>query len=578
MSEFANETIARTPYGDLVIGQIPRLLSHIDRNPYSPTYGCGDRAFWHYRTMIDYAAPLHQEVALTLAIAWQQKRDANPYWQSESLRETACAAMRFWSTLQHADGSFPEFYPGERSFVATAFTAYSISEALLRLGEQVVEEDRLLVLAALARAAEWLHRHRDIIVVNHTAGAIAMLQNMRRLTGEDRYVEYREAKVEDLLSHQHEEGWFYEYGGADPAYLSLAVDYLAKDYRHSRDERLGQALHRALDFMRYFQHPDGSFGGEYGSRNAKYLMPHGLELLAAESPAAAQLAANHADCLARGTVVNPATMDDRYTAFFLNKYSEAWADYQESAAPVPEPQCPHRLFAGAGLLVRSGPSSYTVVGLSKHGILKSYATSPEPKALYSDTGYFAEFTDGTIGTTQWLDLEADYRLREEGELLQIDIAGQMARFNYSLPLVRYLVPFRLFLKLFGSFGRLMDYFGKKVIHRMIIARQPQPLHFERNVRLGPEEMLVTDRLRLVGSKRLARLGRSAEATAIHVASSRYAQAVDSSVGGRWDAPNEYIESLNQGRVLEVVSTVEFSGHRANSVQHQIEDAKEVAVA
>ena len=319
MPYFADKKIERTPYGDLVIGQIPRLLSQIDRNPYSPTYGCGDRAFWHYRTMTDYAAPLHQEVALTLAIAWQQKRDANPYWQSEQLRETACAAMRFRSKLQHKDGSFAEFYPGERSFVATAFTSYAVSEALLRLGDGVGDEDRSALLTALSRAAKWLHRHRDIIVVNHTAGAIAMLQNMRILTGDGLYDEYREAKVEDLLSYQHEEGWFYEYGGADPGYLSLAVDYLAKDYRHSRDARLRDALHRALDFMRYFYHPDGSFGGEYGSRNAKYLMPHGLQLMAAESPAAAQLAATHIRGLVAGTVVNPATMDDRYNAFFLNK-------------------------------------------------------------------------------------------------------------------------------------------------------------------------------------------------------------------------------------------------------------------
>ena len=57
------------PYGDLVLAKIPQLLSSVDRNPYSPTYGCADRAFWHYRTMVDYAAPIHQEIALTLAIA-----------------------------------------------------------------------------------------------------------------------------------------------------------------------------------------------------------------------------------------------------------------------------------------------------------------------------------------------------------------------------------------------------------------------------------------------------------------------------------------------------------------------------
>ena len=194
-------------YQKLVLGVVPQVLSSVDGNPHSPTYGCFDRAFWHYRTMTDYAAPIHQEGVLTLAIVVEQEDDGNPYFGSQHLFDLCVAGMQFWCQLQRRDGSFDEFYPYERSFVATAFTAYAISETLRRLEARIHEDARDQIIAALSGACDWLNAHRDVVVVNHTAGAIAAMQNVHLLTGERRFADYREAKIEDLLQHQHEEGW-----------------------------------------------------------------------------------------------------------------------------------------------------------------------------------------------------------------------------------------------------------------------------------------------------------------------------------------------------------------------------------
>ena len=32
-----------------IVEQIPRLLTQVDRNPHSPTYGSCCRNYWHYR-------------------------------------------------------------------------------------------------------------------------------------------------------------------------------------------------------------------------------------------------------------------------------------------------------------------------------------------------------------------------------------------------------------------------------------------------------------------------------------------------------------------------------------------------
>lgn len=544
-----------SPYGKLVRGCLPRLLSMVDRNPCSPTYGCFDRGYWHYRTLTDFAAPLHQEDALTLVISAQQAPEERG---AAELVELARAALAFWCTLQRRDGSFDEFYPYERSFVATAFTAYAISETLLKLGPEAGTELWSRVGKALERAGHWLGRHQDVVVVNHTAGAIAALQNIHRLSGDPCFARYRAAKVEELLAHQHPEGWFYEYGGADPAYLSLAVDYLAKDYRHSGDERVGAALCRALDFMVWFLHPDGSYGGEYGSRNAKYLMPHGLELMAGQSAAARYLLRGLYRALQQGKVVSPALMDDRYTGFFLNKYAEAWADHQPLTGTEAEgAPTGTRIFPGAGLAVVRGPCAHTVVGLSKHGVIKSYTRGVEPDALYSDAGYFASFTAGVVGTTQWLDLGAQYQVSPGTGRLEIELECTMARMNTSLPLVRLLAPFRLFLHCFGWNGPLMEWFGKKVKDQMIRSHHPVPLQVNRRMVLGENQMEVVDQLRLGRGKRLTRLIRSAQAGALHVASSRYWQPADQGVAGDWEAPAECLALLNRGRSVQIRTQVDF---------------------
>lgn len=547
----------RLPYGGLVRTCLPRLLSLVDRNPCSPTYGCFDRGYWHYRTLIDYPAPLHQENALTLAIAAAQA-PGDP--GAGELRDLAIAALAFWCGLQRRDGSFDEFYPYERSFVATAFTAYALSETLLRLGAGVEAELRRRAIETLARAGRWLGRHQDVLVVNHTAGAIAALQNIHRLSGEGCFAKYRSAKVEELLAYQHPEGWFYEYGGADPAYLGLAVDYLAKDYRHSREERVGAAIGRALDFMVCFLHPDGSYGGEYGSRNAKYLMPHGLELMAAESGAARVLRGALHRALASGAVVSPALMDDRYAGFFLAKYAEAWADAQEWGAPPAEPpaQAPGtRLFPGAGLAVCAGPLAHTVLGLSKHGVIKCFTQGPESRALFSDAGYFAALADGGVATSQWLELEGERKVVEAPGRLQAELDYHLARMNTALPLVRFLAPFRLFLHAFGWHGGLMEWFGAWVKGRMIQAQHTLPLRVHRHLMLDDHQLCVTDLIRREGGPPLRHLRRSPLATALHVASSRYWQPADQGVAGDWEAGPAEIALLNGGGCLQVRTHVDF---------------------
>ncbi|HRQ74037.1 MAG TPA: hypothetical protein PLU35_13505, partial [Phycisphaerales bacterium] len=83
----------RDRYVELALPYIPRLLQLIDRNPYSPTYGSFDRAFWHYRTM-DFPCGMAQEMALPLALVYARRYPGNRFFGEERVRELAESAVR----------------------------------------------------------------------------------------------------------------------------------------------------------------------------------------------------------------------------------------------------------------------------------------------------------------------------------------------------------------------------------------------------------------------------------------------------------------------------------------------------
>src|SRR5438270_543173 len=84
----------RRRYSDEALRQMPRLLLMVDRNRYSPTYGCFDRSYWHYRTM-DFPCGMSQEFCLPLALAYATPFPDNEYYQIERVRELACAGIDF---------------------------------------------------------------------------------------------------------------------------------------------------------------------------------------------------------------------------------------------------------------------------------------------------------------------------------------------------------------------------------------------------------------------------------------------------------------------------------------------------
>ena len=94
-------------YRERLLGNVPRILSQLDRDPDSPTFGCFDRNYWHYK-MRDFSSIVLQQGMLVLETLHDLNHQDNPLyrqplvidWVDASLRFRRCA-MVFHSERSH---------------------------------------------------------------------------------------------------------------------------------------------------------------------------------------------------------------------------------------------------------------------------------------------------------------------------------------------------------------------------------------------------------------------------------------------------------------------------------------------
>jgi len=382
----------RDHYLSAALAEIPRLLGAIDRNPYHATYGCLDRPYWHYLTS-SFPSEMYQEGVLPLALVYATELPGNRWYANRRVRELATAGIRFAARTSHADGSCDDYYPFERALGAAVFSLQATAHAY-----QILEIDDPDLVAWFRRRADWVIDHGESgRLSNHHALAALGLLRVAQITGKQRFRQAADARIDRLLAWQSEEGWFEEYGGADPGYQTVTIDCLAKVRRITGDGRLDEPLRRAVAFARLFLHPDNSFGGEYGSRGTYHFYPHGMELLAAQSTEAADLADGYLKSLRSGSQAH--FSDDRMVAHRLANLIEAYLDWSPARPAdrsAPEAKSIEYL-RHAGLLVRRGRGRHTVVSAARGGVFKHFAPGGQST---TDAGLIVETSDGRVAVSQ----------------------------------------------------------------------------------------------------------------------------------------------------------------------------------
>ncbi len=313
-------------YAKKALDQVPRLLSMLDRNEYSPTFGCFERYYWQDK-VLDTPSAHSQEAVLVLALIYKYDLPDSPYYSNDKIRGWCIAGMRFWAQIQHNDGSFDEFYPNERAFGATAITLYAVLESYGLLKEEMSSKDSNLILDAIYKAAMWLTKNDEpYLLTNHQAQASVALLKAGALLDEDVFSKAVHGRMEKVIEAQSQEGWFPEYGGADLGYLTTTISFLAKYYKETEDKRLLEILNKAISFSSYFIYPNNAFGGIIGSRNTAHFWPHGFEIMASEIPLAGSVADAALEGIKDGAMISSG-MEDRYFCEQQYDFLQAYLDY-----------------------------------------------------------------------------------------------------------------------------------------------------------------------------------------------------------------------------------------------------------
>ena len=125
--------MSRDLFAQEAIAQIPKLLTLLDRNPHSPTYGCFDRNFWHYK-IIDFPSGMAQEFVWPLALAYDTDIPNNPFHRQPALRDWVEAGILYAARSAHPDGSCDDYFPYERAGGAAAFSLLAGVESYTLLG------------------------------------------------------------------------------------------------------------------------------------------------------------------------------------------------------------------------------------------------------------------------------------------------------------------------------------------------------------------------------------------------------------------------------------------------------------
>jgi hypothetical protein len=345
------------------------------------------------------------------------------------------------------------------------------------------------------------------------------------------------------LSWQHDEGWFAEYEGADPGYQTLTITFLASLREFLPDEKLDRALHRALQFAAHFLHPDGSFGGEIGSRNTCQVLPSGFERLALQFPEARYLADGWLAGAMAGRRGYPD--DDRIVSHWLQDFPVAClarSARTQTKQPAWKPTNGRTSFNAANLHVIRYGTLHLVIATNKGGVFRAYAGE---RLLRNDTALVALDEAGRRFTSHKVDANAEVQWGENS----VTIRGkfQSARRKLATPLTQ--IIFRL-VNL--TLGRVAPNLLRSILQKALITgKKPVPLRFERSIEWNNAgEVIVTDRVRAdIGAPKLVKLFASTDATSIYVATSNLWQEASLQT---WDDLSASLRELRDTGACEIV--------------------------
>lgn len=461
--------------------QARRVLTQLDRDPDSPTYGCFDRNHWHYKIR-DFPSSIVQQGVFVLEALHRGNLVLGI--EPRLAREWALAAINALSRQVDRAGGVDEYYPYERSFPAAAFGLYAACRVLRDWQHEEPEQLLRVEWSGLARLARQIANRSELRASNQYGASVAGLALAAGLPELSIAPEVAESHAQRLLARQHDEGWFDEYGGPDFGYLTVTLDALVDYFDATGDDRAIRAVDRAVDFLAAMVGPDGELPWTLNSRNTDYVVPYGLVRTAARNPTAAWLVATLFARLGDPQHAIWAT-DDRYHLHYIYasivRSIPHLSNIGAESAPHPPDQ---QWLPGCGFWVKRERSAGIAVYVAAHkgGLVRVQRAAPDGTRV--DHGWRAR-----QGKTIWASNWWGDHWRIEAGADHIRVAGrlQACRYQVATP------PKHLVLRAVSWLvrERLIAWLKRVLIFRPGNARGPE---FLREVRVTSDFLEIKDQL------------------------------------------------------------------------------------
>ena len=505
----------RDLFAHAALGQIPKILTLQDRNPHSPTYGCFDRNFWQYK-IIDFPSGMSQEFVWPLALVGTLPIPGNPYYHQRAIASWVSAGIVYAARSAHADGSCDDYFPYERAGGAAAFSLLACLESYRRLSLHNEEMLRFFELRS-----DWLaYHHESGRLTNHQALIVLCLLRAKALLKTDRWDDAILERLERVFAWQDPEGWFQEYEGCDPGYHTLTVSCLTQIHELLQAdvaktdgliERLRQSIAKAVRLAAHFVHPDGSYGGEYTSRNTYNFFPHGFELAGRWLPEALSINDRFAKGLEKG--LGACYADDHIVGHHTWNYLLTWEDAVLSRPPT-RPAQPGRVWLeNARVLIDQRADTKLYLALNKGGAFKFFRGD---RLVCSDTQFSLQVRQGRQLKNAVGHLVGPYDVQIEASEILIQGALGWAKQKQMTPLNLLILRAVMF-----TVGRFFPNLIRKLLQKVLITgKKPTPFRFVRQLRWEGETWRVVDELRSSSWTEVVSAGIAADQTSIYVVMSR----------------------------------------------------------
>lgn len=555
-----NRNIIKNVYNILlnrVLETAPRVLAHLDRNECSVSYGFFGRGYWAWKTR-GFRDAANCYAIYFLALLWRLDDEQNPYFRNAQLLKWIIAGLQQWCSLQKKDGSFEQVFINEHSFGAASYTLLAVLETLRLTGECIPQAILDKLDWHIEKTSEFLLKNDETygVISNHSALFALAFHRLLQKYGDERFRQRCQQQLKRILENSSEEGWFLEYDGADPGYTTQCLHYLVILMEEGYDELTQQVITCVEKFIPYFMHPNGSFGGHYGSRNTAIFYPGAFARLADENCVAAKILMVFAGAAQKGTTPVPPWLDIENSFRLGANYLESCRSLQKLEQsggnakaggyilPFEQPEA-EKFFRQAGLLIKGNRHYYTVISLRKGGAIVVFDKLSGRRVSY-DFGYTVD-VGGHSYTTQIMSVSNNF----EFEKNSLSLRQPFYRLSLS-----YMTPLKYFILLAAGFSIfrfaiIADCIKKLLVKILVIGKSPGKGQLERQITYEPNQIIIEDQIHLPSMKRVKNLRGGHFYSAIHMASADFFDFTD-----LMDSPSIECRTVKEG-ITKVITSIRF---------------------